>query len=1607
MKNKSFFKWFSILFLMMIAGMTGASAQSLVIDGFSIKAGETKNMAIQLAANQSPVYGVQTDIVFSEGLSLEANASAVEGFNLMSNTVSTGAVRVSLFSTAGSIIPEGSVITLTVKASDTFERGFITLTNTRLTTSDTGDELRVADMTAVAELELVESTFTATFTTNYGWDEVYAYVWSGEDPNVTEFFGPWPGVKLTAADGGYTMTLKSFEVPEKIIFNNGALGGSLNNQTEDLIFVNGKAYEYNRVVFGMRQKPSFADFASESLVFGEQVYLYNVGADMFFTAGNDWRTRASVADEGQAVYFTVTDEALANGENVVELKNFVPSKNRFMSAFADGLESVWTDNDTHEGRFWTVTKVDDTYRVSNVLYDGYFLGFDKAKGDSRLYLLDAEQEGASVDWKFIAPHHYQAYIEALHIYNVSEELRAAIEYAKSFDINTADAEAVYANELSTIAEMTEVMNALKEAWEEYPSATNPVDVTARYIVNPSYDTNDNNGWSGSTPQFEGSQNALFYSQPFESYQYVTGLETGVYALGVQGFYRAGSLSNAYNSWLAGTNRFAEFYVENDGVRNNAPIANIYDGTGLEGLGFGTEVWLNGVEPTRYAPNNATAAQGYFDAGRYQNKLIFAIDSSNVARIGLIKNSTWSSDWTVFDNWSLTYYGNGADAYGLWLNDALKDFYDFSNLEGVLYTESYLNAYNEAVATTVTSKDEANAVIQSAKNAGADLQLNINLWEELKNVVSEAIEVGADGDLDPNYTGPLAEWAEFDAPKILDAHELTNEVLEALIVDKKAEIAEARKHPARPGADVTNMLTNPNFQQEEEGWTGFRTTTTGGAQMPTTGGPAANRCAEAWNTKEFDLYQVVENAPVGVYEISVQGFYRYGRGDNAWNIYNAQEVDEVKPGGAPCYVYMNTKATPFQNVFDEPVAVAEDFYSTQRYTDPNGEYVFPDGMISAGEAYSRGMYTQRAYGLVAKEGDVMRIGVKGNSSQLNDSWCIFDNFKLTWWGFDKTDVIKPVLDEELTKAQANVSKLMGKSAYEHLTVAIATAENTTAGTDGKDMFDALSALFDVDSEITESVKAFKVLQSKLDELNDELAIHSASTAANEAVALLDEISRNLENHAYEETDIAGLLDQIKEMITKLRIPAGTATFKNPIDFTAVITNPSYDENLNGWTCEAKNNSGYESKPYLNLDACNVELFNTNYDYYQELTGLPAGIYRITVNGFYRAGDAYNEWDLKDDKSYNYAHLYAVGEDGEEWSKDLARESQHSIESAERLSGYYVVQADVIDSDNGLYNYKMLANTMVTAGDMFAQGYYGGDAITGKGNVVTVKVGADGKLRFGLKKSEMYDRDWTIWDDWHLWYLGEGEMPPAGMLGDVNGDEQVNVTDAVMTIDYILQKHPANFQEPFADVNADGLINVTDVVTIIDAILEKVALSRGAEPVDDSHVGVLSMLRQLNLVAGDAVRVPVSLENHTAYNAFQMDVTVPAGITLKNVELTDRAADSHQVLFNKLSEGQYRVLCLSMENEAFRGEQGDLLYLNLASDGSDVQSSVTVDNVLFVTTTGIGHQLNGVEAFGQTTGISQMENGQWIMDNTYDLQGRKVNSQKKKGLYIVNGKKSIIK
>jgi hypothetical protein len=510
--------------------------------------------------------------------------------------------------------------------------------------------------------------------------------------------------------------------------------------------------------------------------------------------------------------------------------------------------------------------------------------------------------------------------------------------------------------------------------------------------------------------------------------------------------------------------------------------------------------------------------------------------------------------------------------------------------------------------------------------------------------------------------------------------------------------------------------------------------------------------EAWNSAGFDTYQIVKNAPQGIYRIEVQGFYRYGRGQNAYDYWVAQEVPEVKPEGVPVYVYMNKKKTPFSSVFDEPMTVP---YSTQNTqidgVGPDGEsYYYPDGMVSSAEAFSAGMYKRSAYGVI-RAGQDMRVGVTGVSNQLGDSWVVWDNFKLFNCGKDAKAVLNVLPDEierakKMTVDDEGNPVLMGKTIKANLEAAITAAEASLESGDGETMFNALSDLFDAEENVDASIELFAKLKDANESLMDALgtADEASDDARAAAGALYEDINTKLANSQLEDEDVPALLEQIDNAITKLGLPAdiNEASDLNPIDVTKVIKNASFDDNnANGWSGETPGFQSYN----------NGEFFNKNFNFYQDIKGLPAGTYELKVQAFYRAGEAVADYEgfLENPEANNAAFLYAMVNNGTEdvySSKAITRLASGAAADKDAIEdGYAAVKTDTIDAENAVYKYVIVPNNMATAAAEFENGNFAD-------NAVIVKLEEGQTLRVGLKKDEGPQNAWTLFDNFQLIYYG---------------------------------------------------------------------------------------------------------------------------------------------------------------------------------------------------------------------------------------------------------------
>jgi len=271
-----------------------------------------------------------------------------------------------------------------------------------------------------------------------------------------------------------------------------------------------------------------------------------------------------------------------------------------------------------------------------------------------------------------------------------------------------------------------------------------------------------------------------------------------------------------------------------------------------------------------------------------------------------------------------------------------------------------------------------------------------------------------------------------------------------------------------------------------------------------------------------------------------------------------------------------------------------------------------------------------------------------------------------------------------------------------------------------------------------MKRFSELNTANEDLAYAIPFADDMTIRAEGDALYQQIYNGIENHTIATEEVDGLLNQIARMINRLGIPAGMADASDasPVECTGVIVNPSYVEgNDKGWTGSAA----------INATATDAEKFNTNYNYYQKLQGLPAGTYQVTLTGYYRAGSAANDYTtwIESPEENNNALLYAVGEGGDTCTVAMMRLASQA-QKYESLPDSYAWASEE--------NQLAVPNSMTTGGDLFMTE----NEATGKnfyaGNCVTVKVGEDGNLTIGLKKGITLQDDWTLWTNWQLFYYG---------------------------------------------------------------------------------------------------------------------------------------------------------------------------------------------------------------------------------------------------------------
>ena len=425
---------------------------------------------------------------------------------------------------------------------------------------------------------------------------------------------------------------------------------------------------------GVWQRPQLATSAFAA---GQECYLYNIAAQRFYTEGNSYGTQASVGDEGLKCKFVQSGE-------VYKLTNYSKAKNAWRTLFITTNGAMFVDAESATECWWKVEPTfnsqlstlnsfklmmsapNKTYNQEN--YPGAMMGLDLFEGEYRTnlaaLLMDAEEPGEGLyltDWAVATPDAYNQYLTDVATYKAALQLKELIDEAKAAGMDVAEEEAVYNNTASTLAEIqaaiASVTAKLLEDDLAGASRENPIDVTDKFITNPRYENNDNEGWKGNVqPGIDANndlQNAEFFNTNFDTYQDLQGLPDGIYRLSLQGFYRAGLEGPAYEAKQSGNETLnAELYVTTNSKTTTTKMQSIFTGAPTSKLGVDGEINLG----QWWVPNTMSAAAVYFAKDYYKDNSIEVQVTNGQLRIGLRKSTTIRRDWVMIDNWKLEYLG---------------------------------------------------------------------------------------------------------------------------------------------------------------------------------------------------------------------------------------------------------------------------------------------------------------------------------------------------------------------------------------------------------------------------------------------------------------------------------------------------------------------------------------------------------------------------------------------------------------------------------------------------------------------------------------------------------------------------------------------------------------------------------------------------------------------------------------------------------------------------------------------------------------------------------------------------------------------------------------
>lgn len=1105
----------------------------------------------------------------------------------------------------------------------------------------------------------------------------------------------------------------------------------------------------------------------------DTVAIKNILADKWLTKGNAYGTQTSLGDSGLGLVIVPNkgDDGQPNGTysfcndrserfGAFSSKIFVNSVdenggNSYVDYASQGIEKT----------YWKVTPNGTTFKFQANEYPETYAGYNPndtgfdGKGETAvdgLFRPALTEDGANgLEWEAY-PYTY--------FYRL-EKLKDAINAAIDEGLDVSAVEAIYNNPNAAYWQLKEASRMINDIRRNKAmadaTAESPVNITeyapdancdalTGWTHECEYDDKGDVGHGGHGTNWQTNSHA--YTAP-DGYQTEKFIErwvhgnsdpvTGTAEVAGAGRLSDGVLSQTLHKLPAGGYKVTCYAMATQQVKG--------DDFKVEGVSVFAD--------TKDTKNSQTVATKAGVPQKYE--FLLDIKEGEDLTIGF-KLENCTANWVFVDNFQIEYCGPSFKAMNL--NDVQKAAEDLdAKLAGVnacpTYTDKAAELIESARAMTEdgTSDEEINAMKKNLSDVAAEIEKSSELYAELENLnttIGEFLALDPAGDEFEDFMALYDDCGTGEGVEsLMSTWSLNNEELTQYMADLKVKLENAQNASIKPGDDITRKIVNPSFDNGKEGWTVKE------------GNPTFNETYKNCEVYQgtFDIYQDITNIPDGVYELSVLAFQRVAENNVAYKVHDAGTEDIT------AFIYANDLETPFTSPYT--YGMKENSGDDFKYN-LNGEEVYiPNSMkgMAAATTENPDAYTVTVPMLV--EGGTLRIGVreKRRPSNVNGSWgdwAIWDNFRLKYIG-SKGEALNAVTTPLIAKAAGLLDSKMNAEVRAQLEAA-KTALETEATVPG---IHTLSAAIEAANT---SIEAYKPLQTAIENAQTRYDENEASSTTSDVAKGLYNAAKTTAENIYNngtaaDAEIPAAIKALNEGVTKYVINdiIADASEAKPADITKVIANSDFATmSSTGWdvkdgTMAFQSNNSVEAG----------EFFNCTFNLQQTLVGLPAGMYRLTTQAFYRNGKAAKDGsdELKYDVNENAFIYFSDKEIPTEEGKKVATELPESKQAIKTITAHKIAEDkwnDVGLSDNGGL-YKMKDGMYIPDNMITAQAFFRSEAGSAyDSEPLNFNYDGNSDFRIGLIKNVTVTNDWTIVKNFKLYYLGVDPTGISEIVTDAN-------------------------------------------------------------------------------------------------------------------------------------------------------------------------------------------------------------------------------------------------